>query len=450
MRFLLWSLFLCGFLPVSAHAAVLINEVAWMGGQISPNHEWIELYNSGGAVDVTDWILESNGGLRIMLSGTLQSNSYAVLERTSDESAAGDAFLLYTGALKNSGETLYLYRSDGGLEDQVAGGENWENIGGDNDTKASAQYTTNGWVTASPTPGKMNALKTEVVEAVVNTQGSSQLAEPAVRTEDVQKLELPPVGLQLKVEGPENGFVNQPINFTVEASGIGETLINSLSYTWNFGDGVSSEGIEPDHTFLYPGTYIVNVYGEYARQHAIGRHEITILPIAISLTTNRDGDVQVNNNSPYEIDLSDFRIRGDEVFRFPDYTSLLAGQTITIPKNILGDIAGKMIGLYDQTSTLQASILPASRQIVPRTVVDSPAERSINPVSFQYAPVENKQIDEVETVQEDKGGNVPTEERIQKEAVNWPFGVMIVLLIVAIGGVLMKPLPNKDSLDRHE
>ena len=137
------------------YAAVTINEIAWMGNETSANDEWIELFNDGGSsVDVTGWVLRDGMNLEIVLTGAIGAGQYAVLERTDDDSAPGGAFLIYTGALTNTGATLVLARDDGGIEDQVSGGENWENIGGDNVTKETAQYTSSGWTTGAATPGK--------------------------------------------------------------------------------------------------------------------------------------------------------------------------------------------------------------------------------------------------------------------------------------------------------
>ena len=94
--------------------------------------------------------------LSINLTGVISPGAFAVLERTSDDSAPGSAFLIYTGALVNTGATLTLRDASGVIVDQVAGGENWQDIGGDNVTKETAQYTTAGWVTDVPTPGSAN------------------------------------------------------------------------------------------------------------------------------------------------------------------------------------------------------------------------------------------------------------------------------------------------------
>ncbi len=340
--FILWLLLL---LPTSSYAAVIISEVAWMGSSASANHEWIELHNNGTAVDVSGWVLTDGMNLSIPLTGTVPANSYVVLERTSDNSAPGTAFLIYTGALVNTGATLQLKRGDGGLEDQVAGGENWQSIGGDNITKETAQYTTSGWVTGPATPGASNsgsAPSSPSAEEPSSTDGesvsnNSTPVKLRVGSGEAVRLILPDVSLVLKVEAQKLGYVNQSINFEARPTGIGDTLVDSLSYEWNFGDGTMAFAKNPTHSYRYPGTYVVTVYGGYKRQEQVARHEITILPVSVSLTTSRDGAVQLNNESPYEIDISGYSLDGGIKFVFPPRTVLLPNQTITIPAVKVGD-----------------------------------------------------------------------------------------------------------------
>jgi PKD repeat protein len=149
----------------------------------------------------------------------------------------------------------------------------------------------------------------------------------------------------------------------VEASGIGEHLIYSLTYEWNFGDGDTVTQMEATHSFQYPGTYVVVVYAGFKRQEQIARHTITVLPVALSLTTSREGDVQVNSDSPYEVDLSGYRlVGGAEAFIFAPRTILLPNQTITIPRIVLGKTIGAMVAVYDAEGALLASRLPAELQ----------------------------------------------------------------------------------------
>ena len=389
-------------LPCSVQAAVSINEIAWMGSDESANHEWIELYNDGSAVDVTGWSLEDNANLAIDLSGTIPANKYMVLERTSDESAQGSAFLIYTGALVNTGTTLRLKRADGTLEDQVSGGENWESIGGDNVTKETAQYTNTGWVTGPATPGSKNITQASVVEETETTTSSesSQTTTSAKTTKknnnpgETVRLVVPDVTLKLDVDAQTVGYVNQDIDFSVKSYGIGDVLIDSLVYEWNFGDGNIATTKDVKHIFKFPGTYVVTVYAEFKRQHQAARHEITVLPVAVSLTTNKHGDVQVNNDFPYEIDISGYLVRADQSFRFPPRSIILPQQTVTVPREKLGSTKNKLIAVYDAANDMVTSLVPqtlrqpSSDQAL--LVADDSPQPRISALSFSSREPETK------------------------------------------------------------
>lgn len=268
-------------MPLSSHAAVLINEVAWMGTEVSVSDEWIELYNSGEeAIHLDGWSLIDNVSLEIGLTGTLESGAFAVLERTDDASAPGAAFLIYAGALSNDGRTLILKRSNDTIEDQVAGGESWENIGGDNITKDTAQRTTFGWITAPPTPGEVN----ETVTAVIEEREDSAEEDRNTAPNESVSLVIPQNELQLSITAPDIAYVHQEVPFKVESRGIGESLMDSLTYDWNFGDTYTKSGKTVSHMFGYPGTYIVVVEGMYARHDSVVRHEITVLPVTLSIS----------------------------------------------------------------------------------------------------------------------------------------------------------------------
>lgn len=148
--------------PQQSYASVLISEVAWMGTEVSANDEWIELYNNGKTEILLDgWVLTDGDKLEIKLVGAIGAGQYVVLERTNDDSAPGPAFLVYSGALKNIGTNLLLKNAEGAIVEELIGGENWREIGGNNITKETAQYTDQGWLTGKATPGEVNIAVTE-------------------------------------------------------------------------------------------------------------------------------------------------------------------------------------------------------------------------------------------------------------------------------------------------
>jgi len=98
---------------------VLINEVAWAGTAASASDEWIELYNRGRSeVDLRGWLLTDQDDLNVRLSGTIKGGGYFLLERTDDQSIANiSADLLYTGGMRDEGETLWLIDAAGEIVD---------------------------------------------------------------------------------------------------------------------------------------------------------------------------------------------------------------------------------------------------------------------------------------------------------------------------------------------
>lgn len=100
---------------------IMIYEVAWAGTHASASDEWIELHNpSGEPLDLHGWRLTDDGDINILLTGTIAGHSFFLLER-SDDSVIRDipADLIYSGNLRNSGETLSLLSPSGKLIDSA-------------------------------------------------------------------------------------------------------------------------------------------------------------------------------------------------------------------------------------------------------------------------------------------------------------------------------------------
>ena len=108
---------------------VLISEIAWSGSPENAAHEWIELRSlSARETDLTGWRLVSEDGYpSIRLSGVIPPFGYYLLERGTDESIPClSADLIYSGALRDSGETLRLFDNTGELIDIAnSGGGEW-------------------------------------------------------------------------------------------------------------------------------------------------------------------------------------------------------------------------------------------------------------------------------------------------------------------------------------
>ena len=167
-------------------ASVIINEITWMGTDVSPNDEWIELYNnSAQEVNLDGWVLKADDGTpEINLAGTFPAQDFYLLERTDDETVPGiPADLIYKGALGNSGENLKLYDEFGNLIDQANFGDGWP--AGDNKTKQTMERKKDdAWQTSAEpggTPKKENGeQRAEIRSPLIETPKPAEIGSPPV------------------------------------------------------------------------------------------------------------------------------------------------------------------------------------------------------------------------------------------------------------------------------
>ncbi len=114
--------------------SIVINELAWMGTKANHSDEWIELYNKTDYnINLASLSFEALDGTPIInLTGVIPANGYYLLERTDDEAVSSIvADQIYTGALGNTGENLFLKDSQGNMIDQVDCSDGW--YAGDNE-----------------------------------------------------------------------------------------------------------------------------------------------------------------------------------------------------------------------------------------------------------------------------------------------------------------------------
>jgi len=112
---------------------VVINEVAWSGTEASSTDEWIELHNNSNVdINLDGWTLswgdeanrrvihfvedQENSSTQEVRSVVIRARSQYLLERTDDDTIRDiEADLIYTGTLRNAGESLELRNVDGEL-----------------------------------------------------------------------------------------------------------------------------------------------------------------------------------------------------------------------------------------------------------------------------------------------------------------------------------------------
>jgi hypothetical protein len=263
-------------LPVNVFAAsVVINELAWMGTAASANHEWIELHNAGTeSADLTGWVLTASDGTpSISLKGSVAAGGFFLLERTSDETVPGVAAdQLYTGTLGNAGETLLLKNASGEAVETVVGGENWTAIGGDNETKETAQRMGSGWVTATGTPRAATAPASPSLggtatssDAIVQVPSSTPSVFVPSGAGGGGASSVMELSIRVRASVPLKGIAGADALFSGEAFGLKNEPLQNTRFRWSFGDGGSAEGKKVFHAYHYPGVYAVVISSRFRR-----------------------------------------------------------------------------------------------------------------------------------------------------------------------------------------
>ncbi|MEA3344416.1 MAG: lamin tail domain-containing protein [Patescibacteria group bacterium] len=119
---------------------ISINEIAWMGTNVSYSDEWIELYNTSKTlVNLDKWKIETpDKSITILLKGKIPAKGFFLLERTNDETVKEvKADLIYKGGLNNNGKHLKLINAKGELVDNIDCSNDW--FAGDNKTKQTME-----------------------------------------------------------------------------------------------------------------------------------------------------------------------------------------------------------------------------------------------------------------------------------------------------------------------
>lgn len=340
---------------------VVINEIAWMGTTESANAEWIELYNSGNqSVDLTDWVLAATDGTpTISLSGAIPAQTFFLLERTSNETVPGViADQIYTGAMGNGGENLELKGLSGALVDSVNCSSGW--FSGDNDTKQTMEKISSGlpsnnkisWQeSTSPdgTPKAQNSLgtPTQTNEGQPDEQSSETQDETASSTLTSSTAS----GDSTTNHSPEANagpdiiaLANQEITF--DAAKSSDPDGDSLAYLWNFGDGTTSDEPVINHSYQYPGTYIIVLEASDGQNNSSDQAVITIYSNSILISefmpapAGADGDnewIELYNDSDRVADLSGWQVDdidgGSKPFTIPQNTLLAGHQYLVLQRS---------------------------------------------------------------------------------------------------------------------
>jgi hypothetical protein len=373
--------FLCFVAPAISLAQgppqVLISEVAWMGTDANPAHEWIEIYSLD-TIDLAGWTLTSDdNNISIALSGELTPHSIHTLERDTDSTVSDvTALFTYTGEMEDSGGTLTLKNPEGSTVDLASWGTNLPDIGGINTTPIKTpQRTRMGtWVTASPTPGLDNAqendpLPDESIVVIKNTGGGGSSRRI----------------FEVNIVAPTTAYVGKPTTLSAIPLGVSVTKVKSVEYNWNFGDAEVSEETEPIHAYMFPGEYIVMLEASLGKKQLSIRHDIEILPHPVLLSLTETDDVAIKNISETELELDNYKLSAAQSeFIFPKNSFLKPDATITLPRSRFETI--NQLELHDLDDFVIAKLYQNENSSIPSTPTNLPKIITPAPLTGNHSP----------------------------------------------------------------
>ncbi len=327
-------------LPAAASAAVVINEVAWMGTSASANAEWMELYNSDtSSVTLAGWkLVASTGSPSITLTGIIEGGGYYLLERTSDASVPeAPADQIYSGALANTGATLTLLNEKGEVQDKVEGGTDWKSIGGNNDNKQTAQRIGSGWVTSVGTPRALNTETAVVASTTTSTPGepTESVGGTAIVITRSTTTALP----TLRIEAGVSRIVttNAEVPFRAVVYDTSGSQHRDAKVTWSFGDGAQAQGRETTHAFVLPGTYLVIIHAVSGGGEVSTALQVRVEDSFVQILTVDEKGITLKNTGKHIADLSRWKLVAESTqFEFPPFTALLPGFPVTFPPSVTG------------------------------------------------------------------------------------------------------------------
>jgi len=233
-------------------STVVINEIAWGGTATNLKTEWIELFNaSEQEVDLDGWrILSSDGAPNIVLSGRIAPAGYFLLVRQGGTLPGLAADTVYTGALTDRGETIYLYDPAGNLVDTA-------NLPADGEAGGWPAGTNGRMV---PPFCSMERIDYRLPDrpdnwATFRCKDPGETGVCGTPKQENSAFNLPPHAAMTNV--PEYPSPGEEVVFDAGASIDMNDAI--ASYTWDFGDGSTGVRQTASHTYATTGDYRVEL-----------------------------------------------------------------------------------------------------------------------------------------------------------------------------------------------
>lgn len=215
------------------------------------------------------------------------------------------------------------------------GGNNWEQIGGDNVTKKTPQRGVSGWVTATPTPRAPNAeiLGETETEEEPETATTTQVTVGGTGVSTSVPASLPKLYI---VAGPHRTVATgAETQFEAFVFGEDKKYKRYADITWAFGDGGSDTGSRVAHGYKAEGMYLVVVRARTEAATAVTTLMVEAHDAPVTIEEVTPEGVRIVNTSDTYVDLSlwHLKVKGKR-YTFPRDTMLLPYGSVLIPHEI--------------------------------------------------------------------------------------------------------------------
>jgi hypothetical protein len=387
--------------PCSAHAEIIINEIAWMGTAHSASDEWIELANTGDAsVSLTGWKLHTgDNSVNITLSGSISGNGLYLLERTDDTTVPDiTADKIYTGSLSDSGEKLML-ENNGSLVETLDFSSKWP--AGNKDTNQTMQWNGSSWITAIGTPKAQNAGASASADAPADAISSKNITTTPPKI-------IPHIAFS--IPSP----LYSGVQYEIGAEAILEYMTPGYGYfVWNFGDGTyitKDSNTEPlTHTYQYSGNYTIS-FAYYRSSYdkkplLMDSKKVEVFAPTVSLFVIENGDALVVKNSSDKVeDISDWHLDTDNGKTvFPPMTFIAPKAAVTFSAKTLGLSSVQGAKIYTPFAGFTTAV---EKTIAQKSVSKTNISRASN---VQSAYTQSPKVENVYTTADLEENQKPTQ-----------------------------------------
>jgi hypothetical protein len=353
--------------PLFASAAVVINEVMYDVEGTDTDREWVELYNNGTeAVTIVvgsgsgSWRFVDSSAHTLKLesgSATLEAGAYALVVKNVSQFAVDYPAVggnIFSGAisLTNTAAAVSIKDGTGGVLDEFSYNKDQGAAGDGN----SLQRSGDDWIAATPTPGAANASGPTVIDDDATDTDDDNDDEEAATTSSTLG------SFTISIPKKQVATVGSSVKFTAKPSR--KAAAEQGRFEWSFGDGAANDGLSVEHTYDFPGTYVVMVNGEAGDYEASARTEVQVIEADVDITaaiTEGKTYIELTNQTAHELNMSDWQLESaSSTFEFPTGMMIKSKAVLRIPGTISnispqGEVqlklpSGEVISIYNSAA----------------------------------------------------------------------------------------------------